>query len=281
MKKDTLFVFDIETVPDTTAAKALTDCKSDDVQDLRKALADYHLGVTNGNNDFPRQPFHQIVAISVVECDILQTPEKGQLGGEQYHLRRIFSNTHDDEQEMLSGFFAYCAKKQPRFVTFNGRNFDLPVLQFRAMKHGIGAPWLHRSGDKWENYFSRYSELWHCDLLDVLKNHGAMSGGLKLNEIASILNLPGKIGVDGSMVSQMYDDGQLDDIRNYCETDVLNTYLVYLHHQRHTGVLTEEHFKKEIDNIQQHLVEEGQGRPHLKEFSDAWQDAEKGVEQAA
>lgn len=273
MNKDTLFVFDIETVPDVQAARELTDCTSDDVLELRKALSDYHLDITNGRNDFPRQPFHQVVAISVVEADILQTS-----GGEQYHLKRVFSGQSDDEKELLEGFFRYCEQKKPRFVSFNGRNFDIPVLQFRAMKHGISAAWLHRSGDKWENYHARFSALWHCDLLDVLKNFGAMSGGLRLNEMAAILNLPGKIGVDGSMVSQMYDDGKLDEIRDYCETDVLNTYLVYLNWQRHTGVLAAEHFETSIREIEDYLAEEGQERAHLKEFDDAWQVAKNPVQ---
>ena len=240
MVRETLFVFDIETIPDTAAAKELTDCDSTDVTDLRDALADYHLKVTDGRNSFPRQPFHRVIAISVVQAEIEKTPQ----GGEQYHFKRVFSNRHDDEKEILQGFFNYCAQVQPRFVTFNGRNFDMPVLEFRAMKYGISAPWLHRSGDKWNNYFSRYSADWHCDLLDVLKNYGAMSGGLKLNEIATILNLPGKIGVDGSMVAQMFDDGELNAIRDYCETDVLNTFLVYLHWQQHTGVLETEHLNR-------------------------------------
>lgn len=270
MLHNSLFIFDLETVPDTDAAKQLTGCDSNDVQELRQALAEYHLKVTDGRNDFPRQPFHKIVAISFLEAEIERDGPN-----EAYLLKELRSGgrVEADEEELVKGVFQYLNRLKPRFVSFNGRNFDMPVLRFRAMKYGITAPWLYRSGDKWNNYQSRYSADWHCDLLDVLKDNGAMTGGLKLDEVATILGLPGKTGVDGSQVSDMYDAGKLDEIRNYCETDVLNTYLVYLHHQHHTGVLKTADFARAVQDVLTYIDAEKVERPYLEEFFVAWEAA--------
>ena len=270
MQHQSLFVFDIETVPDTDAAKALTGSESTDVLELRKALADYHLKITDGRNDFPRQPFHKIVAISFVEAEI----ERDGMH-ERYHLSGVRSGGEIDftEEKLVQGVYQFLNRAKPRLVSYNGRNFDLPVMKFRAMKYGVSAPWLYRSGDKWNNYTSRYSADWHCDLLDVLKDFGAMQGGLKLDEVATVLGLPGKVGVDGSQVSDMYDRGEIGAIRDYCETDVLNTYLVYLHWQHHSGVLQKNDFAAAIQDVVAYIQAEQEERPHFGEFFTAWNEA--------
>ncbi len=263
-----LFVFDIETVPDTQVLPSLTGEHPKDEAQGRDMLEQYHLDITNGNNGFPRQPFHKVVAISFLEAEIERDG-----GNERYHLQelRTGGRVEATEEELLKGLFQHLSRTKPRFVSYNGRTFDLPVLQFRAMKYGITAPWLHQSGDKWNSYNSRYSADWHCDLLDVLTNYGAATRGLKLNEMCSILGLPGKLGIDGSKVATMYDDGLLKEIRDYCETDVLNTYLVYLHWQHHTGVLNSADFKRAMEDAAHYCANDIENRPHLGEFLEAWQ----------
>ena len=267
MPKNNLFVFDIETVPDTDAVRNLTGFESNNIEELRKELEEYHIKVSGGN-PFPRQPFHKVVAISFVEAEI-----KSEIDGtESYILTDIRSGgtENSSEEEILKGFFSYLSKKSPRFVSYNGRTFDLPVLKYRAMKYGISAPWLYRSGDKWNSYTSRYSADWHCDLLDVLSDYGC-SAKCKMNEVCSILGLPGKIGVDGSQVSGMYDEGRIKEIRDYCETDVINTYLVYLVNQYHTGFLSEENFKNANLDLINYLDEnKSEKKKHFKEFLDEW-----------
>jgi predicted PolB exonuclease-like 3'-5' exonuclease len=274
MLHDSLFIFDIETVPDVAAAKALLACDTDDVQELRKALSEYHLGLTDGRNDFPRQPFHQIVAISFLEAEIERDGQH-----ERYVLKELRSGGEAtfDEETLVKGVFQYLQKLKPRLVSYNGRNFDLPVMKFRAMKYGVSAPWLYRSGDKWNSYQSRYSSDWHCDLLDVFKDYGAMQGGLKINEIATVLGLPGKVGVDGSMVAGMYDNGQIEAIRNYCETDVLNTYLLYLHWQYYSGTLKGPGFVQAVQDVLAYIQAEEKERPYLGEFFSAWQESSGGT----
>ncbi len=258
-------IFDIETIPDTDAARILTGSEAEDTPALRQALCDYHLAVTDGRNDFPRQPFHQVVSIAAVEVEIERVGNE-----ERYHFRRCFSNQSHDEAEMIEGFFSWCAKLRPRLITYNGRNFDVPVLQFRAMKYGIQAGWLFKADNKWDNYKARYAQQFHADLLDVMRDFGGMQGGLKLNEVATILGLPGKTGVDGSKVAEMYDNGEIQAICDYCETDVLNTYLVYLRWQHLTGVLSTEGLHQATCEVYEYLHMHQDNKPHYQAFLAAW-----------
>lgn len=267
--RQNLFVFDIETIPDTSAAYNLTGTAETDEHALRKELEQYHLDITDGKNAFLRQPFHKVIAISFLEAEIISVD-----GGESYRLTALRSGGKEDssEKELLEGFFRYLSRSKPRLVSFNGRTFDLPVLKYRAMKYGIQAPWLYHSGDKWNNYGSRYSLDWHCDLLEGLSDFGA-SARIRLNEVCSILGLPGKFGVDGSQVTTLYDDGKIKAIRDYCETDVLNTYLVYLRFMHHRGELSTEAYDYAIQDVRSLLENEQDTRPHFGEFLHAWQEA--------
>lgn len=269
MQHQNLFVFDIETVPDTDAAFNLTGETSPDTEVRRQAIEDYHLGVTDGKNSFPRQPFHKVVAISFLEAEI-----ERDAGQEGYVLKDLRSGGEAgfDEKQLLQGFFTYVERIRPRLVSFNGRSFDLPVLKYRAMVHGISAPWLHKSGDKWNSYNYRYASDWHCDLLDVLSDFGA-SARVKLNEVCAAFGIAGKFGVDGSKVAEMMDAGQIDEIRHYCETDVLNTYLVYLRYQLHTGTLSKTSYNAAVADVISFIDAEKESRPYLNDFMDAWGEA--------
>lgn len=267
MHHQNLFVFDIETIPDTSVASRLAPTDATDEGELRAALEKYHLGITDGKNPFLRAPFHKIVAISFLEAEIQQDANK-----ESYLLQELRSGgkVGASEKELLQGFFSHLQKKRARLISFNGRHFDMAVLRYRAMVHGIAAPWLYQSGDKWNNYTSRYSEDWHCDLADVLSDFGA-SVKLRLNEICAALSFPGKLGVDGSAVTELYDTGKIAAIRDYCETDVLNTYLVYLRYMLFKGKLEATHYNRAITDVVSLLENERGTRPHLGEFLDAWQ----------
>ena len=273
MQHQNLFVFDIETIPDADAAFNLTGETSPDVAVRRQAITDYHLKVTDGRNDFPRQPFHKVVAISFLEAEIER--DGGQEG---YVLKelRTGGEADYDEAKLLQGFFTYLERIKPRLVSFNGRTFDLPVLKYRAMVHGISAPWLHKSGDKWNSYGYRYATDWHCDLLDVLSDFGA-SAKIKLNEACAAFGFAGKFGVDGSMVASMVDDGRLEEVRNYCETDVLNTYLVYLRWQLHTGTIAKGGYNAAVADVISYIDAEKDKRPYLSDFMTAWDEASGGT----
>lgn len=269
MQHQNLFVFDIETIPATDAVPNLTGFTEPDTQARRDELSRYHLEITDGRNDFPRQPFHQVVAISFLEAEIDRSG-----GGETYLLKELRTGGEEgfDEKRLLQGFFGYFERLRPRLVSFNGRGFDLPVLKYRAMVHGVQAPLLHNTDNKWENYTARYATDWHCDLMEALSDFGA-SARIKLNEVASVLGLPGKFGVDGSQVAPMYDEGRIGDIRDYCETDVLNTYLVYLRYQHHRGILSTAAHDRAVADVITMIEAESAARPHLGQFMEAWGEA--------
>jgi 3'-5' exonuclease len=270
MLHDKLFVFDIETIPDTDAVKNLTDFESDNVLELREELDRYHLDVTGGKNSFPRQMFHKIVAISYVVADI-----KRDSSGESYTLKDVRSGglVGSSEKELVESFFKFMNAAKPRLVSYNGRGFDIPVLKYRAMKYGVQATALYKLGDKWNGYNSRYSADWHCDLLETLSDYGASTRG-KLNEVCSILGFPGKFGVDGSKVSVMFDEGKVQEIRDYCETDVINTYLVYIRSQLMQGNMSKENYNDAILDMKSFLENADKTtQKHMHEFLEAWKNA--------
>lgn len=259
-----IFVFDIETVPDTEAAKRLLGVDGSP-EEMEEKLRQYHLDITDGKNDFTRQLFHKVVAISFLVAEI----HRNQDGTEQYIIKDVRSggNIDSPEDELVKGFFNYLGKLQARIVSFNGRTFDLPVLRYRAMLHGIQTPWLYNSGDKWNSYMNRYSLDWHCDLIDGLSDYGA-SARIKMSEVCALLSIPCKMDMDGSEVSKYYKEGKVEDIRNYCELDVLNTYLLFLHYQHHRGALSSSNFELAQEQLQAHLGKEK--APHFESFLDEW-----------
>ncbi len=242
MQPQTLLVFDIETVPDKH----------------------HHEG-----DGFPILPFHQVVAIAVLEAEIKRTG-----AGEEYTLKdlRCGGEVDYDEAKLVQGFFQYFERARPRLVTYNGRTFDLPVLRYRAMLHGVAAPWLYKGGERFSNYSYRYSTEWHFDLMDVLSDFGA-SRAVKLDEVSKLLGFPGKFGIEGSQVKELYEEGRITEIRDYCETDVLNTYLVYLRHKLHTADLTKETYNRAISEVIAFIDADKAARPYLGEFMEAWGQA--------
>ena len=119
---------------------------------------------------------------------------------------------------------------------------------------------------KWNNYLSRYH--WrHTDLMDVLANYN-LRASAKLDEISTMLGFPGKMGMDGSKVWDNYLAGDIEGIRNYCETDVLNTYLIYLRYELMRGQKSATAYEAECERVRDMLQEEGD--PHLLEFLSAW-----------
>lgn len=271
MQHQNLFVFDIETIPDLKAARNLLDMKDAPDKEVKEAIIKYHLDLTDQKNSFLRQPFHKIIAISFLQAEIIRDFN----GQEFYNIIDIRSGGDllSLEADLVKGFFAHLKKNFSRLVSFNGKNFDLPVLKYAAMKHEIEAAWLYKMGDKWNNYNQRYSLDWHCDLADAFSDFGA-SAKVKMNELCAAFNLPGKIGVDGSMVEEFFYQGRLQEIRDYCETDVLNTFLLYLIYQHHNGSLSKDSLLKSKENLKNLLQEKSTSKINFKEFLNEWKNVE-------
>lgn len=144
--------------------------------------------------------------------------------GEDLSLRRLGTiGEGKDEAGMLGDFADFMDARRPQLITWNGRGFDLPVLLLRTMALGLSWPWYYRERD----YRYRYSEEGHLDLCDFLSDHGA-ARMTSLDGAARLIGLPGKDGVDGSQVEGLFHAGQIEALRRYCLSDVVQTTFVYL-----------------------------------------------------
>ena len=162
-------------------------------------------------------------------------------------------------------------------MSWNGSGFDLPVLHYRSMLHGVvaGRYWETGGDDssfRWNNYLNRFHDR-HTDLMDVLSGYQPRASA-SLQDIALLLGLPGKLGMHGSLVWETFLDGDVGAIRDYCETDVLNTYLVYLRFELIRGHLSSDAYRGECDRVRTTL--EDDGRPHVAEFLSAWRAGAPG-----
>jgi len=265
MRRDVI-VFDIETVVDADAARRVLHLPDLSDAEARDALSVYFLEKTDGRNDFPRQPFHQVVAISYGHL----IREPGEEGNELV-MRRLATGgeTTSSEKEILHGFFHLIETRAPQLVSFNGRGFDVPVLKYRAMAHALSCPRWFTQGDKWNNYDTRYASGYHCDLLEVLSDFGA-SARCSMDEVAALLNVPGKLDSAGDDVRGMFEAGQIEAIRDYCETDVLTTMLIFLRHQLFSGALSASVYARAMLGVSNYIEAESETRPHLLKYLQVW-----------
>lgn len=252
-----IFVFDLETVPDVDGIRRLHGL--DGLSDADAAEAAFALRRQSAGNDFLRLHLQRIVTISIA----------ARLG-ERF---KVWSLTEPDcsEREIISRFFEGVERFTPVLVSWNGGGFDLPVLHYRALIHGIAAPryWENGNNDhsfRWNNYLSRYHER-HTDLMDVLSAYQPRAAA-PLDEIATLCGLPGKMGMSGAKVWECIKAGEFAQVSNYCETDVLNTYLVYLRFELMRGNLDRAGYQRECARVREALTADG--RPHLREFLAAW-----------
>ncbi|MCG6864089.1 MAG: 3'-5' exonuclease [Thiogranum sp.] len=253
-----IFVFDIETIPDVDSGRRLYALDGLDDADTGKAML--HLRQQQTGSEFLPLHLQRICAISVV----LRHADKVKVWS--------LGDPQAPEAELVQRFFDGVDKFTPTLVSWNGGGFDLPVLHYRALLHGIQAPRYWDTGNddrdfKWNNYLSRYHER-HTDLMDVLAGY-QLRANAKLDEIASMLGFPGKMGMSGAKVWDAYQAGEIEAIRNYCETDVLNTYLVYLRFELIRGHLTPETHEQELGLLRDTLAQDERG--HIAEFLGHWQ----------
>lgn len=252
-----VLVFDIETIPDLEGGRRLMDL--DGLSDAEVAMAMRTSRLAEKGNDFMPAHLQRVVAISVA----LRQAD---------HFKIWSIGDEDaDEGELIQRFFDGIEKYRPILVSWNGGGFDLPVLHYRALIHGCVAPRYWDTGHfdretKWDNYLGRYQHR-HTDLMDVLALYTGRQNA-PLTDIAQLLGFPGKVGMDGSKVFDAWCDGQLPAIRHYCETDVLNTYLVYLRFELMRGRLSHEAHAASEAQVREFL--ESSTAPHWLEFLDHW-----------
>jgi predicted PolB exonuclease-like 3'-5' exonuclease len=175
--------------------------------------------------------------------------------GDDYVLNSVESLALDDysEEKLVREFWSRAERFAGTLVTFNGRRFDLPVLELAALRHGIAAP-RHFNEDSQAR--SRYSTARHYDLFDYLTNHGAvaLAGGMDL--LLKMIGMPGKTGMDGSMVQEYFEAGRLEEIHRYCRNDVVQTYFLFLRVALMRGEIGADTYRAASEASQHFLLED-------------------------
>lgn len=253
-----VLVFDIETVPDAEGLRRLHDLDpqlaAGDICDMAFQLRRQAVG-----HDFLPLHLQKVVAISCALRD-----------KDDFCIWSLGSAT-DSEAELIRRFFDGIDKYTPQLVSWNGGGFDLPVLHYRSLIYGLQCCRYWEMGDddrefKWNNYLSRY-HMRHLDLMDVLALYQPRAN-VPLDELARLMGFPGKLGMDGSQVWTAFQKGEIAAIRDYCETDVVNTYLVFLRFQFMRGVFTTERYESECELVRATLSRSPE--LHWQEFLSRW-----------
>jgi 3'-5' exonuclease len=250
-------VFDIETVPDTELGRrlyGLHDLSDEHVAQIMFTKRRQEIG-----SEFLSHEQHRIVAIAVV----MRTRESLKVWS--------LGDEASSEKDLIERFFDGLEKYTPDLVSWNGAGFDLPVLHYRSLLHSVTAARYWETGDsdqsfRYSNYLSRFH--WrHMDLMDILSGFQGR-GRASLQDIASLLGFPGKLGMHGADVWPTYLAGGLARIRAYCESDALNTYLIYLRFELTRGHVSPVQHAHELSRVRKLLLDSG--LEHLKEFAAAW-----------
>ena len=255
-----VLAFDVETVPDVESGRRLFAL--DGLSDAEAARAMLQLRRQASGTEMMRHHLHRVVAVAVA-----------LRAGERFRVWSL-GDAGSPESELVERFFDGVERYSPDLVSWNGSGFDLPVLHYRALLHGVSAPRYWETGDddpafRWNNYLNRFHSR-HTDLMDVLAGHQPRAFA-PLDEVAQMLGLPGKMGMDGSGVWEAYAGGGIERIRAYCEIDALNTFLVYLRCELMRGRLSRGAWERECEVVRAELG--GSGQDHLAEFLRAWESS--------
>lgn len=251
-------VFDLETIPDAQGLRALGDYDPSftDEQVIEAALA---ARLESHGNEFLPLHLHKIAVVGCVFRD-----DNG------FRVRTI-GQADDPESVLINGFFKTIERYTPRLVSWNGSGFDLPVLHYRGLIHSIQAPRYWDMGEdnrdfKFNNYISRYHSR-HIDLMDLLAKYNGRANA-PLDDLAKLCGFPGKLGMDGSQVWRAWSQGKQEEVRAYCETDVVNTWLVYCRFRLMRGELDQTSYEAEVNLVRETLS--ASDAPHWQEYMAVW-----------
>ena len=214
-----IMVWDLETIPDLEDYARANNLFGKSPAEVRTAMGD----------DFPKLIYHSIICIGALVASRTANGYEVQVVGAPHIGQRT-------EKELIESFVNKIAQLSSQMVTYNGGAFDLPVLRYRAMIHEVSAPGIHNRA-----YFHRYTDD-NVDLCDVLSSF-SYGAKVKLDELSRIMGLPGKPdGIDGSQVEAYFNAGRIQAIADYCKSDVINTYRLWLRHELFRGRLDERQF---------------------------------------
>jgi 3'-5' exonuclease len=253
-----VLVFDIETIPDVAGLRRLhADWSALPDGEVAERAFGERRERTGG--DFLPLHLHRVVAISCV----LRSDAGLRVGS--------IGSLHDGEAFLIQAFFGMIDRHTPQLVSWNGGGFDLPVLHYRGLLAGVSSSRYWELGDddrefRYNSYIGRYHTR-HLDLMDLLALY-QLRATVPLDDLARLAGYPGKLGMDGARVWDAYQAGRLEEIRNYCETDVVNTYLLFNRFQKMRGVLNAEQHRAEEALVRDTLA--ANPAPHWQTYLNAW-----------
>jgi predicted PolB exonuclease-like 3'-5' exonuclease len=253
-----LLAFDIETVPDVAGIRRIHDIDASVDDDGVVAWFAQRRRAATGN-DFTPLHLQKVVAIACAMRDAAGL--------------RIWSigDASDAEPELIRRFFDGIEKYTPQLVSWNGGGFDLPVLNHRALIHGVTASRYWDWGDddrdyRFNNYLARFHTR-HIDVMDVVAQYQPRASA-GLDAIARLCGFPGKVGMAGGDVGAAVAAGRIDDVRSYCECDVLNTYLVYQRFRLMRGEVDAGEYAREISLARERIG--ASDAAHWRAFIGKW-----------
>jgi predicted PolB exonuclease-like 3'-5' exonuclease len=234
-----LVSFDIECIPDPDLGREVWGLSGTDLE-VVQAMVERRLAETAGATRYPALPWHRVVCICATQFE----PRTGQV------VLRLLGGAEANERYALAGFFDLFEgdAPRPRLISWNGGGYDLPVIRYRGMRHGLSAAGLHLGGSEGRSgtYHHRYHDL-HVDLMDVLCGYGA-STRAGLAATAEALGLPGKGFIEGH-VYEHWLAGERERVIAYCKLDSLLTFLAFLSWTHHTGALTTQGFSRIMGSV--------------------------------
>jgi 3'-5' exonuclease len=239
-----IIVWDIETVPDLKGFAAANGYNGRGDDEVRAAMGD----------KFPKHIYHSIVCIGA----LVAHREEGRWAVTALGAPRVGERS---EKALISSFVDRIAELLPQLITFNGSSFDLPVLRYRALVQSVPAPGLSL-----RPYFNRYTED-AVDLCDVLSSFSSPSK-VTLHELCRVMGLPGKPdGMNGGGVEKYYREGRIREIAEYCESDVVNTYRVWLRYELFRGRLSDAEYQASETCLIEFIRARGNTKPHLADLA--------------
>jgi predicted PolB exonuclease-like 3'-5' exonuclease len=254
-------LFDVESVPDgeSIAATRYPGANLSPKEAIRKFRFEL---LAESGRDFVPYTYHVPVAVVIAKIR------------EDYSLVEIVSLDEPNHRPAIItkhfwvGWERY---NRPTLVTFNGRSFDIPLMELSAFRFGVSIPsWFNLFDKSYEQFRNRYNIHSHLDLHEILTNFGSswFRGGLNL--AAQLINKPGKIDVQGAMVHELYDAGKLSEISEYCRCDVLDTYFVFLRSLLVMGRINAEQEATLTEGAKNLLREQTDKHPAYKIYLERW-----------
>ena len=218
-----ILVFDIETRIDTallraTAFRGQVLGEAEAYERMREQLR----RDSDGRSDFFPVTYHVPISIALVTAS----------DAHEFDRLEVIGADRLGEDGLVREFWARIEAHDGLVVSFNGRGFDLPVLELQALRHGCVAPRSFAERTGLRQRFGR-----HFDLHDWLTNYGCirLRGGFDL--VTRLAGLPGKAEVSGADVQRLWDRGDWATIHRYCADDALQTWLLLLRVERLRGRL--------------------------------------------